>query len=107
MSWKKVEADIESGPSGAFKWLVILVIAVVVLFGGIGLIMKPANMAVDRIVTKNSFQYKEGMEQRAAILEANITELDIMLQQNPENKQALLNQRHILSAQLRAITINK
>jgi hypothetical protein len=56
---------------------------------------------------KNSFQYKEGMEQRAAILQASITELDIRLQQNPDNRQDLQNQRSILSAQLRAITINK
>jgi len=107
MSWTKVEKDVESGPLGAFKWLAAGVIALVVLFGGISLFTKPASMAVDRLVMKHSFQYKEGMEQRGAILEANIAELDIALQGNPENRQDLINQKRILSAQLRAITINQ
>jgi hypothetical protein len=107
MSWEKVEEDLSSGPLGAFKWLAILFTALAVLFGGISFIMKPASMAVDRMVMKHSFQYKEGMEQRGAILEANIAELDIALQQNPENRQDLINQKRILSAQLRAITINR
>lgn len=107
MSWDKVGKDVEGGPFGLFKWVVIGVVLVTVLFGGINLIMKPATMAVDRIVMKNSFQYVEGMEQRAAILQANIAEIDIRLSQNPENKTDFQNQRSILSAQLRAITINQ
>lgn len=107
MSWEKVEKDVEGGPLGLFKWMAIGTVLLVVLFGGINLIMKPASMAVDRMVMKNSFQYVEGMEQRAAILQASITEVDIRLQQNPPNAQDLQNQRSILSAQLRAITINQ
>lgn len=107
MGWDKVEKDIESGPLGLFKWVAICVILDVVLFGGINLIMKPANMAVDRIVMKNSFQYKEGMEQRAATLKASIVEVDVMLQKFPEKAQELNGQKRILTAQLRAITINK
>lgn len=107
MSWDKVGKDVESGPLGTFMWVTVCLLAVVVLFGGVNLIMKPASMAVDRIVMKTSFQYKEGMEQRAAILQASITELDIKLRSNPTNKQDLDNQRLILSAQLRAITINQ
>ncbi len=64
-------------------------------------------MAVDRVVMKQSFQYKEGMAQRGAILEASIVELDIALQGNPEYRKDLINQKRILSAQLKAITINK
>ncbi len=107
MSWEKVEKDVESGPLGLFKWIVIFVIAAAILFGGINLFMKPASMAVDRIVMKTSFQYKEGMEQRAAILEASIAEIDIMLSQFPEKSESLGAQRRILTAQLRAITINQ
>jgi hypothetical protein len=107
MSWEKVEKDVTGGPLGLFKWVAIGVVLIVLLFGGINLIMKPATMAVDRVVMKNSFQYREGMEQRGAILEASLVELDIALQQNPENRQGLVNQKRILSAQLRAITINK
>ena len=64
MSWDKVEKDVESGPFGLFKWIVIATILMVVLFGGISLFTKPSSMAVDRIVMKHSFQYREGMEQR-------------------------------------------
>ena len=107
MSWDKVEQDISRGPLGAYKWLVIGVVAIVFLVGGLTFVLKPASMAVDRIVLENSFQYKEGMEQRGAILEANIAEIDILLQSNPENRQDRLNQKSILRSQLRAITINE
>lgn len=107
MSWDKVEKDISRGPLGAYKWLVIGVVSLVLIFGGLNLFMKPASMAVDRIVMKTSFQYREGMAQRGAILEANIVEIDILLQSNPENRQGLLNQRSVLRSQLRAITINE
>lgn len=107
MSWDKVEKDVEGGPFGLMKWIAIFVICAVILFGGINLFMKPASMAVDRIVMKNSFQYKEGMEQRAAVLQANIVEIDVMIQQFPEKSEALNGQKRILTAQLRAITINQ
>jgi hypothetical protein len=107
MSWDKVEKDVSGGPWGLFKWIAIAALLLTVLFGGINLFMKPANVAVDRIIMKNSFQYAEGMEQRAAILQASILELDLMLQQNPENRQDIVNQKRILSAQLNAITINE
>lgn len=107
MNWEKVASDMESGPFGLFKWVAIAVALLVVLFGSINLFMKPASVAVDRVVMKNSFQYVEGMEQRAAILQANIAELDVRLQKNPANRENLLNQKQILNAQLRAITINK
>lgn len=107
MSWEKVERDVAGGPLGLFKWFAIGVLLLAVLFGGINLFMKPASMAVDRVVMKQSFQYREGMEQRAATLKASISEIDIRLQQNPRNEVDLKNQRAILSAQLRAITINQ
>jgi len=107
MNWEKVEDNITSGPMGLFKWVAILAVLMGILFGGISFIMKPASMAIDRVVMKHSFQYREGMEQRGAILEASIIEIDIALQSNPENRQDLINQKRILTAQLRAITINK
>lgn len=109
MSWNKVEKDIESGPLGLFKWIVICII-VLSLIGGFLYIQKqaakPIDTAIDRMVMKNSFQYKEGMEQRAAILEASILEIDILLQGNPDNRNDLINQKRVLNAQLKAITIN-
>lgn len=105
-SWNDVDKDLEAGPFRAFKWVAILVVLIVLLFGGIGLLLRPASVAVDRLVMKNSFQYREGMEQRGAILEANIAEVDALLQQNPSNRDELLAQKRVLNAQLRAITIN-
>jgi len=106
-SWNKVEKDVERGPFGLFKWIAIAAILMVLLFGGINFVMKPASMAVDRIVMKNSFQYKEGMAQRGAILEANLAEIDLMLIQAPDNRDELMAQKRVLNAQLRAITINQ
>lgn len=85
--------------------VVALVVITVVFFGlrSFGLI---GSTIVERKVFEESFQYKEGMAQRAAILQANIVEVDVLLKGNPENRQDLINQKSILSAQLRAITIN-
>lgn len=107
MSWDKVEKDVEGGPFGLFKWIVIGVCLIAILLGVLGAIGKIGGTAVDRVVMKNSFQYVEGMEQRAAILQANISEIDIRLRSNPENSDDLNNQRMILSSQLKAITINQ
>jgi len=91
----------------AFPLLVIVLVLLSVIgftlnsFGLIG------STIVEREVYKQSFQYKEGMAQRAAILQASISEIDILMSSNPENRQDLINQKLILSAQLKAITINK
>ena len=107
MSWDRVEMDLESGPLGLFKWLIIFIVALTILFGGLGMVSKYLSVNADRVITKSSFQYKEGMEQRAAILQANIEELDILLSRNPENRADLESQRSILRGQLLAITINE
>lgn len=107
MNWNKVESDLEKGPLGAFKWVVIATLLLFLLFGLLSALGKIGGTTVDRAVMKTSFQYKEGMEQRAAILQASIAEIDIRLQSNPDNRQDLQNQRAILSAQLNAITINE
>ena len=107
MSWDNVGKDIERGPLGTFKWFAIAVVVLFLFFGVLNAVGLIGGKVVERQVLKNSFQYKEGMEQRAAILESNIAEIDIRLQQNPENADDLRSQRMILSAQLRAITINE
>jgi hypothetical protein len=109
MSWASVEKDVGRGPMGLFKWVLIGFLALSTI-GGLAYchrqVSKPLSMAVYRAVMKQSFQYKEGMAQRVAILEASIIELDIALQGNPENRKDLINQKRILSAQLKAISIN-
>ena len=108
-SWDKVESDIEKGPGGLFKWIAIAVIAFVVLFGGINLFMKPAGVAVDRVIMKNSFQYREGMAQRGAILQAQIAEIDMQISQATDSTtiENLNRQKAVFRVQLNAITINE
>jgi len=107
MSWNKVETDIGQGPLGAIKWFVIIILFLFVFFGALNAIGLIGGKAVERQVLKHSHQYKEGMDQRAAILQANIAELDILIAQRPANVKNLENQKLILQAQLRAITINE
>lgn len=89
-----------------FKWAMILC-----LIGGVfsawHYATMPAKKVVERQVLVNSHQYIEGMEQRAAILRANIAEIDAMLSLDPENKDELLSQKRALRAQLNAITIQQ
>lgn len=102
MSWEKVENDIASGPFGLLKWALVLLVIVV----GVGFALRPASMATDRVVMKNSFQYKEGMAQRGAILEANLLEVELALKQDPSSEN-LKAQQKVLRAQINAISINK
>ena len=93
-------------------WKILPVaILIIVIISVIGFGLKSAGLigstVVERIVFEQSFQYKVGLAQRGAILEANLVEVDILLRSNPENKQDLINQKSVLRAQLNAITINQ
>ena len=106
-NWEKVEKDIERGPFGLFKWIAIAVVLIFILFGVLRSVGLIGSTAVERAVLKNSFQYKEGMAQRGAILEANLAEIEASLIKHPENRRQLLAQKKVLEAQLRAIAINE
>ena len=101
MSWDNVEEDVKKGPLGAFKWLVIAVICLTVVFGGMGLLMKPAHVAVERIVFENSFQYSEARSTEIATFEAQLAEIKVQLT-NP-NLEA--DTRINLEAQVSAIRV--
>ena len=107
--WNKVEKDIERGPFGLYKWVVIGVVGLALLAGAISLVSRPAEVIVDRVVFENSFQYKKGMEQRGAILEANLIEVEEQIRNasSVEEREGLLSQKRVFEAQLRAITINE
>lgn len=62
----------------------------------------PANLAIERMAITHSYQYKAGMESRAAILRANIVEIDAMLDAGVGNTKVLQAQRRGLNAQLTA-----
>jgi hypothetical protein len=106
-SWDKVGKDVDSGPLGAFKWLVITVVFVGLLATGTRYLGMWGNTVMERVVMKNSFQYVEGMEQRAAILQAQIAQVNLDIMKNPNQRQELLLQKKVLEVQLNAITINQ
>lgn len=98
---KQLESFEQKPVRSLFKWAIILCL-VGGVFTGFHYLTMPAKKAIERQVLVNSHQYKEGMEQRAAILEANIAEIDAMLSLNPENKDHLIAQKRALRAQLKA-----
>ena len=86
-------------------WKVLpLVLLVITILFGIGAFLKIGGKMVDRQVMVNSHQYKEGMEQRAAVLEANIAEIDVQLRMGKGDVDSLEGQKMILNAHLKAIT---
>lgn len=84
-----------------------------VLFGSLGTVTRYLGMwgdtTMERIITKNSFQYKEGMDQQAAIWESQLVELDeqLMTCQEQEICDGIQGQKRIIRARLRAVTINQ
>ncbi len=106
-TWNRVEGDLVSGTWGALKWLLIVVIVVGVLATGTRYLGMWGNTVMDRVVMKNSFQYKEGMAQRAAVLQAQIAQVELDISKNPELRGELSSQKKVLEAQLNAITINQ
>lgn len=89
-----------------FSPVILLIVGVLFGLKYFGLI---GSTIVEREVFKHSFQYKEGMNQRAATLEASIIELEILIQNEHDGnvRKNLTNQKTILKAQLRAITLTK
>lgn len=85
------------------------VIGAVVILTVVGWVLKPVDVAVERMIIKNSFQYKEGMAQRGAILEASILEVEnrIRMEQDEEISAGLENQLSALRAQHRAVILIK
>lgn len=89
-------------------WLLILV-----LFGTVGTVSKYLGMwgdvTMERIIVKNSFQYKEGMRQQAAIWEAQLVDLDnqAMTCNTDELCAGIEGQKRLVKSRLRAATINQ
>ena len=84
-------------------WITILLVFSMVTFGvlkGFGII---GSTVVENIVFKQSFQYKEGMEQRANILEANIAEINMLIATGSGDIKKLNAQKSILRVQLNSI----
>jgi hypothetical protein len=89
--------------------LVLVVIGITLVITAVSLgikyVVAPIKKQIERKVLVESHQYIEGMEQRAAILRANIAEVDNQLRSNIGNPSQLMGQKAALKAQLRAITL--
>ena len=87
----------------ALKW-VLFCIGVMLVVTGIGMLLRPARMFVDRQAAVNSHQYIEGKEDRVAILEANKEEVDALLRKETDQtvRGNLEAQRSALNAQIKA-----
>ena len=85
------------------------IIGIIVIISALGLgiryVTLPIEKQIERKVLVNSHQYIEGMEKRAAILRANIVEVDSMMLNGQGDYDELMGQKRTLAAQLRAITI--
>ena len=82
---------------------------VLIGFGVIALIValttgwRVLDTAIDREVMEQSHQFKQSMKHRRATLRANIEEIEIRLESDPNN-QGLLDQRSALRAQMKAVS---
>lgn len=106
---KEESKQIRGGIFQSFGFWVLIVC----LFGGFGFIANSIGLigqtAVEHAVIKNSFQYKEGMEQQAAIWESTLVELEEQRMQCQDEQvcAGIDGQIRVINARLRAVTINK
>jgi len=111
MGYREDARKVRKETSWTFWSFLPIFFTVIVILSILAFALNSAGMfgrtVVERVIFENSFQYKQGMAQRGAILEANIAEIDMLLNSNPENRQDLINQKSVLRSQLRAITINQ
>lgn len=85
----------------ATKW-VFWGIAIMILLTVIGWIAMPISKRVEREVLVQSHQYREGMAERVAVLQATLTEIDAKLAMglDEEIRVGLEAQRSAINAQL-------
>ncbi len=90
--------------SYAWKW-VAFVIAVMLLLTAIGYVLMPVSKMVERKVLVESHQYKEGMADRRATLEASLAEIDSRLARgvDEQTRNDLEAQRSTINVQLNSM----
>lgn len=85
--------------SKGMGYLILTIVVLAIVGGG----LRFAGVFGERIVFENSFQYKEGMRQRANVLEAQIAEIEINIMRNPEMSNQLNAQKKVLQIQLKGM----
>ena len=88
-----------------WMWCLGMLVVSLIVLGGLRLAGIPLYKMVERKTLVESHQYKEGMNQRAAVLRANITELDEMIRRGEGDINSLQSQKRVLYSQLNAITL--
>lgn len=94
----------------ATKWFglgLVLLVVLIVALTGLRWVLMPAEKMVERKALVESHQYKEGMSERAAILRANIAEIESRLLDpslDDQSKKNLKAQLSSLRIQLNATT---
>jgi len=85
------------------------VVLTILILSAVGGVLNFVGVFGERVLIKQSFQYKEGMAQQAAIWEAQMVELDNQLIQatSQEEQEKLNGQKRYIKARLRAATINQ
>lgn len=86
----------------AYSKIMGYIILTIVLLTAVGGGLRFAGVFGERVVFENSFQYKQGMQSRALVLEAQIAEVDKNIINNPEMRESLEAQRKVLEIQLQA-----
>lgn len=88
---------------GWWIWILTLSILTIVILGGMKYLGVIGATVVERVVFEQSFQYKEGMKQRGAILEAQLAEIDMLIATGQGDVESLRAQRSVINVQLRAM----
>jgi len=88
---------------GWWMWILLLIIISSVIVGFLNMAGLIGKTVVERVVFEQSFQYSEGMKQRAATLEANIAEIDMLIATGQGNQEHLLAQKSVLRVQLNSM----
>jgi len=88
---------------GWWFFILFMVVLTIPVMSGLKYLGIIGTTVVERVVFEQSFQYKEGMAQRAAILEANIAEIDMLMATGQGNPEQLQAQKSVLRVQLNAI----
>lgn len=88
------------------KWMLVksfaLIVLALLILTGVGFCTRIVGMRVEREVMVQSHQYKEGMAERVAVLQANLAEIDarLLTVQDPNLRAGLEAQRSAINAQL-------
>lgn len=101
-SWDKVEKDVESGPGGLFKWILIAIIAFAIVGFGLKWAGIFGTTVAERAVFSNSYQKKSADNARIATLESQIDTARFNLSQaeDPDTQAKIRAQIQLLETQL-------